>query len=306
MIGHELLNAHMERAQFEFLDALKNTTIHPAKLWWKKCTDVLPVMTGPSRTFPYTPPVPNFREFVGGRVKNQMAYYEWTLDNVQYELSFILNKQEWLRWDGYGVIDRNIKAIAEKALDHPRQLIKTLIDGAGTLTCYDGLPFFSASHTNPDATTWSNMDNAGGYANPWFIADCSNPNFMPFIFGEEQQVSFYNLNGPTSQRQYDDGSLEWGAEKWCAASYGMPHCVYASDQTPNEANVCAAIEALLNRVDQNGDPYGFVPTHIFFNPSAGIDVMKAIRPVSISGTETVTQYLANLEPVMIPGMAFSI
>lgn len=94
---------------------------------------------------------PKMREWLGDRKLTKLNSFDYKLKNKDYEatLDVLRNDVEDDRLGNYKV---RINDLAEQARIHPRALFfEALIAGEVEL-CYDGQPFFSASHQDSEAS----------------------------------------------------------------------------------------------------------------------------------------------------------
>lgn len=97
-------------------------------------------------------------EWLDERQLRDFGFRDYSLSNRTWESSVKVKREE-VEDDQYGLIRRRISGLAQRASVHREQLATSLINGGTATTlhgaCFDGQPFFSASHswTNSEYTT---------------------------------------------------------------------------------------------------------------------------------------------------------
>ena len=103
--------------------------------------------------------VPQLREWKGARVLKTLSEYDYTIINRKFESSLRVDIDDLDR-DKKGQLVRRIGELATRANSHWASLITELINNATSATlgkCYDGVAFFSASHSEGDSGTQTNL-----------------------------------------------------------------------------------------------------------------------------------------------------
>ena len=98
--------------------------------------------------------MPSLREWIGERIVNNVALRDYTVPNKNFEHTFGVNKFD-LADDINGAYAQAVQTQGSAAARWPdEQMAATVMNGT-TALCYDGHPFFYASHPK-------NMDRPGG------------------------------------------------------------------------------------------------------------------------------------------------
>lgn len=134
--------------------ALQNFPISDAyKLWCefeRSNTD--------TERYDFTDQLGTMLEFLDERQLRDFGFREYSLGNRKWESSVKVKREE-VEDDQYGMIRRRIQGLARRAQIHRDVLATSLINNGTASTthgaCFDGQPFFSASHswTNSEYTT---------------------------------------------------------------------------------------------------------------------------------------------------------
>lgn len=103
--------------------------------------------------------VPMMREWTGDKLAKQLKEYTLRIDNKDWESTLAVKKRD-MRRDKTSQIQMRVGEFVQRAMAHEEKLLSTIIDGAtGTTygTCYDGVGFFSDSHSANGVTTDNNV-----------------------------------------------------------------------------------------------------------------------------------------------------
>lgn len=119
-------------------------------------SDVMPfimetVSTGRDEEYGWLGNSPKMREWLGDRKLTKLNSFDYKLKNKDYEatLDVLRNDLEDDRLGNYRV---RISDLAEQARIHPRALFYDALLAGTVDLCYDGQPFFSASHQDSEAS----------------------------------------------------------------------------------------------------------------------------------------------------------
>ncbi|HDR06196.1 MAG TPA: hypothetical protein ENN88_01025 [Candidatus Coatesbacteria bacterium] len=99
------------------------------------------------------------REWVGDRVINQGVAERYSIRNKTWEFGFYLERSA-VEDDQSGQIGLAITAAAQRAAEHQARLVTLVLEAGFTDACYDGEPFFSASHPLDAGGSFGNYTDA--------------------------------------------------------------------------------------------------------------------------------------------------
>ncbi len=104
---------------------------------------------------------PSLTEWVDERKLKSLGEFDYEIPNKDFEATLSVDRNA-LKDDQLGNVQIRINDLARKARIHPRKLfIEALVDGTTEL-CYDGQPFFSASHQEGESGVQSNLQTGTG------------------------------------------------------------------------------------------------------------------------------------------------
>jgi len=104
---------------------------------------------------------PVMREWKDERVPKGLLQSDYTIVNNHYEASIGVNKDDF-EDDQYGQIIVRIQDMAERAKEHPDELISTLRVAGTAALCYDGQYFYDTAHSEGSSGTLSNIVTGSG------------------------------------------------------------------------------------------------------------------------------------------------
>lgn len=165
-------------------------------------------MTVPSSTkqnlYPWLERMPGMREWLGDRDIADLEANGYTIVNKKYEGTIALERTD-IEDDNLGVYTPAISQLGYSAGLHPDRLLASLITNgftAGIGNCYDGLPFFSATHKfgKNKKVTYANNDTAKLSATSYAAARAAilsvlNTDGNPFNYDPQ----FILVVGPTNE-----------------------------------------------------------------------------------------------------------
>ncbi len=99
------------------------------------------------------------REWVGDRVINQGVAERYSIRNRTWEFGFYLERSA-VEDDQSGQIGLAITAAAQRAAEHQARLVTEVLEAGFTDACYDGEPFFFATHPLDSGGTFGNYTDA--------------------------------------------------------------------------------------------------------------------------------------------------
>jgi len=150
-----LLNGAAIRAAATGYRALYKKGFEQAKpLWPRLCIEI--ESTGHAETYDQIMGLPQVREWIGERQIRSMKVWDYTLTNKTWELTIGV-KRELFEDDRLGILNASFQNMGVQMSLHPDVLLAELLANSFTTgLCYDGQPFFSASHPK-NGGTWSNL-----------------------------------------------------------------------------------------------------------------------------------------------------
>ncbi len=115
-----------------------------AKTWYEQVATKVP-SAGRENRYAWMKLIPRLREWVGERKFNNLTARAYTLANKDYEDSIAIDRNDFDD-NNLGVYKPAATALGDQAKRWPDDLVATALQAGTTALCYDGQPFFSASH----------------------------------------------------------------------------------------------------------------------------------------------------------------
>ncbi len=101
--------------------------------------------TSDKETYAWMGANPTMAEWIDTRIYKSYKAFDYTLTNKHYEGTIAVNR-DTMEDDKYGIIAPRIQGLARRAVRHFNQMVVTQLDDGASLTAFDGVAFFSATH----------------------------------------------------------------------------------------------------------------------------------------------------------------
>ena len=245
------------------------------------------VMSSNTRTidFSWLGESPQMREWIGQRVVNQLRNFRYEAGYKEYELTMGVKVMDILDNTLSHYSLQSFAGGQEARMLRPKLVAKALTNGTTGL-CYDGHPFFYASHPvgeDGDITATSNTYDAGGgwAATPFFMADLSKV-IKPIILNDRLSPQFQQFTSMSDEHVFKNREYLFGTNSAHGTAYGLWQTCFRSG-LPATANSLIALDLAMksltkDKKDEDGRrPYlGIKPTHIFHGISTGERLRRLI------------------------------
>jgi phage major head subunit gpT-like protein len=208
-------------------------------------------MTTKSMDAPIMGQLGPLREWVGPRVLETLEANGYTIKAKKFEKTVYV-PLEAVEDDTWGVWMPQMQDLGNQAGAWPDQQVITKLAAGATDLCYDGLPFFSASHpTNNVQKAFSNLTGSGSPA--WYLFDTTK-SIKPMFWGLYKAPVFTNRWSPTDDNVFWEDQLVSGVRARGVADFGFPQFAYKLGSTLDATNWETALTnmmSLLNAKDEN-------------------------------------------------------
>lgn len=132
-----------------------------AAMWWPKVCFPATGSRQKTEHYKWLGQAPMMRKWVAGRHPQGLNQEAYTLDNEKFEATMDVENDDLNRGLGSQIRVR-IQEMADGANEYPQLLASGAVDLGTAALCYDGLPFFSASHPgNAKVAAQKNLLAAG-------------------------------------------------------------------------------------------------------------------------------------------------
>lgn len=253
-----------------------------AKSEYKKVATVVPSSTK-SNTYGWIGKMPNFREWIGDRVVNDIASYGYTIENKDFEMTIGVNRND-IEDDQIGVYSPLFQEMGRATEVHPDELVFGLLKAGDSTLCYDGQNFFDTDHpvyANHDGTgavtTVSNIDSdPTDTGDAWFLLDTSRA-IKPIIHQVRKKPQFTPMTSLTDESVFMRKEFRWGVDSRCNVRFGLWQMARMSTKAINAANLNAGIAAMQNLKGDGGRPLGLSPTLLVCSPSRREEALETVK-----------------------------
>lgn len=125
-------------------NTLFNKAFSEVEPLYDKIATITPSTTD-TETYAWLGDIPGMREWIGDREIQNLSGSDYVIKNKDFELTVGVPRNA-VEDDKIGLYNPSIQMLGQSAAMHPDELIFKLLASAFTEKCYDGEPFFSASH----------------------------------------------------------------------------------------------------------------------------------------------------------------
>lgn len=256
-----------------------------AESQYERLATVVPSTTK-SNTYGWLGDFPEFREWVGDRVINDMAAHGYTIENKDFEATVGVKRTD-IEDDQIGIYSPMMQHMGQRAAQFPDDLVFQLLADGESELCYDGQNFFDDEHPvypNADGTgsavLISNLDVPGADPGaPWYLLDTRNV-LKPLIYQSRKSPEFVSMTRSDDEVVFTSNTFRYGVDMRCNVGFGFWQQAYKSRQTLNAENFNAAYAAMASFTADGGRPLGVRPNLLVVPPSlrqAAMEIAQAER-----------------------------
>ena len=236
--------------------------------------------TGDGELYPRLDLIPGLREWIGGRVYNQLSETAFQIKNRTFEESISIRRED-IEDDRFGILTGAAQLLAQNAAAFPDLLVAKLMLAGHITPCYDGQNFFDTAH--PDFTsagaaiTSSNYIVAtGGDTNgaPWYLVD-DRQVLRPIIYQERRPFVITPRVALTDPNVFDLDQFVWGLDGRCNAGFGIWQTAVMCTAPLNGKYFEIARNAMTSRRRPDGTPMNIAPT-LCVVPSVNLGPAKSL------------------------------
>lgn len=237
---------------------------------------------GKSNSYAWLGQFPRLREWVGDRHIKQLEAYSYSITNKKFESSVEVGRDE-IEDDQHGIFTPLMTEMGYAAATHPDELLAELLGMAFEEKCYDGQPFFSASHpvkAGGKETSVSNMQD--GNKAPWFLLDTRRA-LKPFILQKRRAYEFKKLDKPEDHNVVMRDKYLYGVDGRSNVGFGFWQQAFGAKVALDKAAFRKARGSMLALKSDEGRPLGIKPNLLVVglsNADAARDLLLAERDAS--------------------------
>ncbi len=258
--------------------------------------------TSKSNTYGWLGQFPQFREWIGSRVIQQMQAYGYQIVNKTFEGTVAINRDDF-EDDNLGVYSPLFQEMGRAAAVQPDELVFAALRDGLKAACYDGQNFFDEEHPvyskvdgSGDKQTVSNIytEKSGDkpFAGPaFYLLDCSRA-VKPIIFQDRRKPELIAKTKVDEDRAFTDNEFVFGASARRNVGYGFWQMAYLMQAPLTLDNVWKAWTAMRGFKADGGRPLGLKPTHIVVPTSLEKQATQLLdRELFVEGNSTASNEL---------------
>ena len=205
--------------------------------------------------------LPGLREWLGDRVVHAIGLHGYTIKNKPFELTVGVPRTA-IEDDTYGVYTPLMTEMGRAVEAHPDQLVFGMLKDGFTNLCYDGQPFFSATHPvlndKGKEVNVSNVSDDAGSGPSWYVLETRRA-LKPLIFQNRKSPNFVAKTAETDDNVFNAGQYVYGVDARRNAGFGFWQLAHASNKALTPENLKAAITAMDTQTGDHGRPLGISP-----------------------------------------------
>ncbi|MEH3093372.1 MAG: Mu-like prophage major head subunit gpT family protein [Agrobacterium cavarae] len=211
---------------------------------------------------------PDFREWVGDRVINNLSKHGYTLVNKDYENTIGVDRNDFDD-DNLGMYTPMFQQFGYTAKVFPDRLVWPVLKNGFTNLCYDGQYFFDTDHPvlNEAGKEVAVANTDGGNGTPWFLLDTSRP-LKPIIYQERKPfTNLVRMDSETDEAVFTKKKLRYGLDGRASVGYGFWQMAWGSRQPLDATRYEAARVGLLTMKGDYGRPLAIQPKLLVVPPT---------------------------------------
>lgn len=227
------------------------------------------------------------REWVGDRVLQNLADYNYTIRNKDYEGSIEVARNA-IADDQYGIYAPMFEQMGDSVNQFPDKLIFQALKAGESTLCYDGQYFFDVDHpVGLPGKEASVANHLGGSSEAWYIMDTTKV-MKPMIFQDREKFKMVRRDRDEDDNVFARKKFQYGVDGRCNVGYGLWQLAFCSKQTLSTANIRAALTAMGSQKDNNGEPLNTQANVLVCSPNLYETALDLISKDILSGGESNT------------------
>lgn len=238
--------------------------------------------TTKTNVYPFLGSFPSLREWVGERVIKSLAAHNFSISNRKFESTISISRED-IEDDNIGMVSSMVSDMADAAAHHPDELLFELIKQGFNQKCYDGQPFFSATHVvniGGDETTVSNVQVPATKEDEkplWLLLDTTRP-INPFIWQERIPYEIQQITEGKESLSFMTDEYFYGVRGRGNMGYGFWQMAFASKKDLTTENFNDLYDRMCSQKNDAGRPLRIKPTILLVgmkNREAAFNIAKA-------------------------------
>jgi phage major head subunit gpT-like protein len=230
-------------------------------------------------TYGFLGDLPIFREWVGEKRIKSIEEKSYQLINRDFETTLGIHKKK-IEDDNLGLYAPMVQGWGQDAGQLKDSLLFEALAKGHQNPCFDGQNFFDDEHPMGD-DLGSNISGDNSTA-AWFLVDLSKP-LKPLLYQDRKKPSFAMVTDPEDSHVFKTGEFLMGGEARGAAGYTLWQLAHRCTGALNAANYDAALTAMAELKNDEGEPLGIRPTHLVHGTSTRAAAKTLIKAQNMAG-----------------------
>lgn len=222
--------------------------------------------TTASNTYGWLGQFPNFREWIGDRVINDMAAHGYSITNKLWE-STVGVKRTDIEDDNIGIYAPLFNEAGRASAALPDELVFDLLNKGASTLCYDGQNFFDTDHpvypTVDGKGTPETVSNIYAPASDpgaaWFLLDTSRA-IKPVIYQERVKPDFTAMTDADDESVFMSDEYRYGVRARSNVGFGFWQMAAMSTEPLTAENFEKVFDAMRSQKADGGRPLNIRPT----------------------------------------------
>ena len=277
------LNKQNLDALFQAYNAAFREGLGMAPSDWEKLAMVIPSSTS-ENVYPWIGKLPGIREWLGDRVIENIAAYDYRIKNRTFELTVGVRRED-VEDDQYGLYAPLFQDLGNQAAIHPNQMVFGALRDAETELCYDGQPFFSTAHPVGEIQVSNLLAPASNPGTAWYLINNRRP-VKPIIFQRRRGYELHRMDRMDDENVFMRGEYIYGIDARLNVGYGFWQLAVKSTKPLNDENYAEARALMASYRNDVGTPLGLLPTILLVPPTLEADARRVVVAATLANGAT--------------------
>lgn len=242
--------------------------------------------TTASNTYGWLGQFPQFREWIGDRVLNDMAAHGYAISNKLWE-STVGVKRTDIEDDNLGIYTPMFNEAGRASAALPDELVFSMLAKGDSELCHDGQNFFDTEHPvfpQVDGTGTpelvSNIYSGAGAA--WYLLDTSRA-LKPLIFQERVKPNFTAMTDEDDESVFMRDEYRYGIRARSNVGFGFWQMAAMSTEPLTAENFEKVYDAMRGQKADGGRPLNIRPTLLVVPTGLRSAAKKIVGTAVLSG-----------------------
>ncbi len=284
-----LVNAQNLRTLGVGYSGVFHRTLQAAKATEGRLIATLVKSTGKQVDYAGLAPIGGMKEWVGPRVIEKLEAHDYSIKNKRFQEAVGVQIDD-IADDNLGLYPALFEELAIAALRWESELVMGALAAGTSKPCFDGEAFFSAAHPNGGGDhAFSNLFNAGGGEEPWYLLDNSRA-LKALILQIRLAPMLQQMNKPDDEGVFMNDEVRFGIKSRGAAGYGLPHLASRNEGPLNATNFETMLTNMRRVTNPEGKRMGVKPTLLIVGPGNVAAARRLLKAQTLPGGGTNTNF----------------